>query len=117
VTATVSLDPVVTVMPDVCEPRATVPVDDAACEDWVTSMAWAPRVRPVPAARLANPSAPPWDTSSDGWVSTICDVEATVPVETRELAVASCWTTNCREPAGVPGAALAVTALGSDEVA
>ena len=83
-------------IPDVCDARATDPVDDAASDDWVTSMAWAPRVRPVPAARLANPRPPPWDTSSDGCVSTICDVEATVPVETSELAVASCWTTNCR---------------------
>src|SRR5580692_12132120 len=82
------------VRPDVCDPRAT-----------------------VPAARLENPRAPPWDTSRDGWESTICDVDATVPVETSELAVASCWTTNCNEPAGVPGAALAVTVLGLDEVA
>src|SRR5580692_1662742 len=82
------------VRPDVCDPRAT-----------------------VPAARLENPRAPPWDTSRDGWESTICDVDATVPVETSELAVASCWTTNCRVPAGVPGLAVAVTTLSSDEVA
>ena len=116
VTARVSFVPAVTPMPD-CEPRATVPVDEAAWEDWVTSMVCDPSVSPVPAAKLANPSAPPWDTRNEGSESTIWVVEATVPEETSELAVANCLTTNCSEPAGVPGAAVAVARLVSDEVA
>ena len=116
-TARVSFEPVTTLIPDDCDPSATVPVVEAACEDWVTSMVWAPRVSPVPAARPAKPSAPAWDTRNEGWLSTICAVEDTVPLDTSELADANRWTTNCNDPAGVPGAAVAVATPVSEEVA
>jgi len=107
-----------TAMPEDCDPRTAVPVDDAACEAWVTSMVWDPRLRPLPDASDANPYwAPPWERRKLGLESTMVEVEETEPAEMSELAAASCFTRNCTEPTGVPAAAVAVATVESELVA
>src|SRR5277367_2894668 len=116
VTFSVSL-PEPMVMP-VWLPTPPVPVVEAAAEAWETTTEWEPMVSPVPAARLASPnSPPPWAKRKEGLVSTTSAVEETVPDETSEFAAARDKTLNDTDPDGVPDAAVAATALLSEEVA
>src|SRR5579859_12443 len=101
-------------MPPDWEARAVVPTASAAWEDWVTANVWEPKASPAPLARLENPIRPaPAESSRLGWLVTTCDVELAVPLDTRELAAASCRTLNWIVPAGVPAFAVALTTVGS----
>src|SRR5581483_10147250 len=95
---------------------AVVAVWVAPAVAWVTSKVWVPVVRPGPAARLEKPRTSAPFATSTGPEATICDVDATVPVEAMEPDRASCWTVNDNAPALAAVVAVAVT-LVEDDVA
>src|SRR5580658_4583135 len=83
------------------------PTTVAPAEACVTAIVCAPRSRPLPAID-ATPSPDPPDATSNGPLATTSFAEATVPLETNVLAVASCSTEKVVEPAWAPVPVVAV---------